>query len=343
MSPKSDLGVSDPFETKRKVTWMLLTVFSVGAAILAVATGTVPVPFGEVGAILGSKLGLSDSPGGVAEAVVWNIRMPRLVVGIATGAALGVVGAVLQGVLRNDMADPHLLGIGPGAAIGAAIGASGGGTRGAIAGGVFAGVLTAFVLRRLARGPTVDRTRIILSGAALSLALGAWVGFVVFGADRGSVPPLEFWLLGSLSAATWSTASALAVFVVFGVLGMFTARRTLDVLVLGEREARFLGVDTHLVTTVLLIVAGATVGATVGAVGVIAFVGLLVPLVVRLGVGPSYRHILPASVVAGAIFIVAADVVARSVLQPVEIPVGLVTAAIGGPVFLWLIGRRSNV
>jgi iron complex transport system permease protein len=241
------------------------------------------------------------------------------------------------------MADPHLLGIGPGAAIGAAIGASAGGTRGAIAGGVFAGVLTAFVLRRLAAGPTVDRTRIILSGAALSLALGAWVGFVVFGADRGSVPPLEFWLLGSLSAATWSTASTLAVFVVFGVAGMFTARRTLDVLVLGEREARFLGVDTHLVTTVLLIAAGATVGATVGAVGVIAFVGLLVPLVVRSGVGPSYRHILPASVVAGAIFIVAADVVARSVLQPVEIPVGLVTAAVGGPVFLWLIGRRTNV
>ncbi len=343
MSSQTDLGISDPFETKRRITWVVLVVLAIGAAVLAVSTGTVPVPLADVGTIIRSKLGLADSPGGIAEAVVWNIRMPRLVVGIATGAALGVVGAVLQGVLRNDMADPHLLGIGPGAAIGAAIGASAGGTRGAIAGGVFAGVLTAFVLRRLAAGPTVDRTRIILSGAALSLALGAWVGFVVFGADRGSVPPLEFWLLGSLSAATWSTASTLAVFVVFGVVGMFTARRTLDVFVLGEREARFLGVDTHLVTTVLLIVAGATVGATVGAVGVIAFVGLLVPLVVRLGVGPSYRHILPASVVAGAIFIVAADVVARSVLQPVEIPVGLVTAAIGGPVFLWLIGRRTNV
>ena len=343
MSSQSDLGVSDPFETKRRITWIVLVVLAIGAAVLALSTGTVPVPFRDVGTILGAKLGLSDPPGGVAEAVVWNIRMPRLVVGIATGAALGVVGAVLQGVLRNDMADPHLLGIGPGAAIGAAIGASAGGTRGAIAGGVFAGVLTAFVLRRLSAGPTVDRTRIILSGAALSLALGAWVGFVVFGADRGSVPPLEFWLLGSLSAATWSTASTVAVFVLFGVIGMFTARRTLDVLVLGEREARFLGVDTHLVTTVLLIVAGATVGATVGAVGVIAFVGLLVPLVVRFGVGPSYRHILPASVVAGAIFIVAADVVARSVLQPVEIPVGLVTAAVGGPVFLWLIGRRTNV
>lgn len=343
MSSEAALGIDDPFATKRRITWVLLVSLTLGTAVLAIATGTVPVSIQDVGGIIGSKLGISDSPGGVAEAVVWNIRMPRLVVGFATGAALGVVGSVLQGVLRNDMADPHLLGIGPGAAIGAAIGASAGGTRGAIAGGVFAGVLTAFILRRLAAGPTVDRTRIILSGAALSLALGAWVGFVVFGADRGSVPPLEFWLLGSLSAATWSTASTLAVFVVFATAGMFTARRTLDVLMLGEREARFLGVDTHLVTTILLIVSGATVGATVGAVGVIAFVGLLVPLVVRIGVGPSYRHILPASVVAGGIFIMVSDVVARSVLAPVEIPVGLVTAAVGGPVFLWLIGRRADV
>ena len=133
------------------------------------------------------------------------------------------------------------------------------------------------------------------------------------------------------------------VFVTISIAGMFTAHRTLDVLMLGEREARFLGVDTHLVTTILFIVGGATVGATVGAVGVIAFVGLLVPLVVRRGVGPSHRHILPASVVAGGIFIVLCDVFARSVLQPVEIPVGLVTAAIGGPVFLWLTGRRRNV
>lgn len=301
------------------------------------------VPLVEVGAAIGSRIGLAESPGGMAEAVVWNIRVPRLVVGFATGAALGVVGATLQGVLRNEMADPHLLGIGPGAAIGAAIGASAGGTRGAIAGGVIAGVLTAFVLRRIAAGQTLDRTRIILAGAALSLALSAWVGFVVFGADRGSVPPLEFWLLGSLSSSTWSTATTLVVFVSVAVGGMMTVRRTLDVLMLGEREARYLGVDTQLVTTTLLIVSGATIGATVGAVGVIAFVGLVVPLVVRSGVGPSYRHILPASAVAGSTLILAADLIARSVFPPIEVPVGLVTAAIGGPVFLWLIHRHHHV
>lgn len=332
----------DPQRLKRRITWTVLVVFVLGAAVATVAIGTVPVAFSDVAATIGSRLGLAESPGGIADAVVWDIRMPRLVAGIATGAALGVVGAMLQGVLRNEMADPHLLGIGPGAAIGAALGASAGGTRGSIAGGVVAGILTAFILGRIAKGPSVDRTRVILSGAALSLVLGAWVGFVVFGSDRGTVPPLEFWLLGSLSATTWSTAITLSVFVGVAVAGMFTVRRTLDVVSLGEKEARFLGVDIELVTTTLLIVAGATVGATVGAVGVIAFVGLLVPLVVRIGMGPSYRHILPASVLGGAIFVLATDLVARSVLQPVEVPVGLVTAAVGGPVFLWLIQRSRN-
>ncbi|GMR01709.1 MAG: iron ABC transporter permease [Acidimicrobiia bacterium] len=343
MTTTADRRDVDPFSTRRRVAWGVLVVAAAGAAALAVGMGTVPIAAGDVVAVLASRLGLGDTPGGAAEAVVWNIRLPRLVLGFTVGAALGVVGAVLQGLLRNDMADPHLLGIGPGAAIGAAIGASAGGIRGAIAGGVFTGVLTAFALRRLASGPTIDRTRLILSGAALSLALSAWVGFVVFGADRGSMPPLEFWLLGSLSSATWSTATMTAVIVAAATVGLFTARRTLDVLALGEHEARYLGVDTHLVGTILLVVSGATVGATVGAVGVVAFVGLVVPLIIRLGVGPSHRHILPAAIVGGGIFVVLSDVAARSVLQPVEIPVGLVTAAIGGPVFLWLIGRRSNV
>jgi len=310
---------------------------------LAIGTGTVPIPFSEALRVIASHLGGGEAPPGPADAVVWNIRIPRWLLGFTVGGALGVVGSVLQGSLRNELADPHLLGIGPGAAIGAALGASAGGTRGAIAGGVFAGVLTAIALRRLSSGPTIDRTRIILLGAALSLALSAWVGFVVFGADRGSVPPLEFWLLGSLSAATWSTATTTAVFVGVSTVGLFMMRRTLDVLALGEREAGYLGVDTNLVGTVLLIVSGAIVGITVGAVGVVAFVGLLVPLVARKGVGPSFRHILPAAMIGGGVLVVLADVIARSIINPVEIPVGLVTAAIGGPVFLWMIARNSSV
>ncbi|GMQ99045.1 MAG: iron ABC transporter permease [Acidimicrobiia bacterium] len=333
----------DPFRGRRRLTWVALTGLVFVSFGLAIGTGTVPIPMSDALGVIASHFGLGELPDGAANAVVWNIRMPRWLLGFTVGAALGIVGAVLQGSLRNELADPHLLGIGPGAAIGAALGASAGGTRGAIAGGVFAGVLTAFALRRLASGPTIDPTRIILLGAALSLALGAWVGFVVFGSDRGSVPPLEFWLLGSLSAATWSTATTTAVFVTLSTAGLFMMSKTLDVLALGEREASYLGVDTHLVGTVLLIVSGAIVGVTVGAVGVVAFVGLVVPLLIRKGVGPSFRHVLPAAVVGGGVFVLLADVAARSIINPVEIPVGLVTAAVGGPVFLWLIARKSNV
>jgi iron complex transport system permease protein len=250
---------------------------------------------------------------------------------------------MLQGLLRNKLADPHLLGIGPGAAIGAAIGSTGGGVQGAIAGGVAAGVITAFVIRRLARRASIDPTRIILSGVALGAALSAWVGFVVFGADRATVPPIEFWLLGSLTGSTWRAFWTVLVFVVIAGIVMLASGRFLDVLGLGEADARHLGIDVDLVRTVLLIGAGAAVGATVGAVGVIAFVGLLIPSLLRPFTGPLHRHLLWATIAWGALFVAAADLLARLAFEPIEIPVGLVTAAFGGPVFLWLLTRRQDV
>jgi iron complex transport system permease protein len=268
--------------------------------------------------------------------------MPRLLLGFTVGATLGLVGAMLQGLLRNDLADPHLLGIGPGAAIGAALGTVAGGVRGAIAGGVLAGVLTSFALRRFARRASIDPTRVILSGVALGAVLSAWVGFVVFGADRATVPPIEFWLLGSLAGATWRILGTSFFFLLVTVGGLLTATRTLDLFALGESEARHLGVDTRLVTTMILIGVGAAAGATVGAVGVVSFVGLLVPFLVRPLVGYSHRHLLPAAMLVGGLFVVLGDLVARIALEPVEIPVGLVTAAVGGPVFLWLLSRRRD-
>jgi heme transport system permease protein len=250
---------------------------------------------------------------------------------------------MLQGLLRNKLADPHLLGIGPGAAIGAAIGSAAGGVQGAIAGGVAAGVITAFAVRRLARRASIDPTRIILAGVALGAALSAWVGFVVFGADRAKVPPIEFWLLGSLTGSTWRAFWTVLVFIVIAAIVMLASARFLDVFGLGEADARHLGIDVDLVRTVLLIAAGAAVGATVGAVGVIAFVGLLIPFAVRRFTGPLHRYLLWATLAWGALFVAASDLLARLILEPIEIPVGLVTAAFGGPVFLWLLTRRQDV
>ncbi len=341
MTDESWFKSADPHSGRRAWFWPLATLTALVAAFASLALGAVDIPTFDVVSVLFAKVGFGEASA-QADAVVWGIRMPRVLLGFLVGATLGLVGAVLQGLLRNDLADPHLLGIGPGAAIGAALGAVAGGVRGAIAGGVVAGVVTSFALRRLVRRSSIDPTRIILSGVALGAMLSAFVGFVVFGADRSVVPPIEFWLLGSLSGATWRAFGTAAVFLVITIGGLLTAARNLDLLGLGEAEARHLGVDTDLVTTVVLIGCGAAVGVTVGVAGVVAFVGLLVPFLMRPIVGPKHRYLLVASMLGGGIFVVLADLLARTVLSPVEIPVGLITAVVGGPVFLWLLSRKDS-
>ena len=334
----------DPYASRRRWVSPVVGLLLLAAAWAALSLGAVSVPPGEVLGVLARKVGLNlfAEPSVQAEAVVWGIRMPRLLLAFGVGAALALTGGVLQGLLRNNLADPHLLGIGPGAAIGAAIGSTAGGVQGAIAGGVAAGVITAFAIRRLARRASIDPTRIILSGVALGAALSAWVGFVVFAADRAKVPPIEFWLLGSLAGSTWRALGTVLVFIVIAGVVMLGSARILDVFRLGEADARHLGIDVDLVRTIILIAVGVAVGATVGAVGVIAFVGLLVPFIVIRFTGPLHRHLLAAVLGFGAFFVVASDLVARLAIQPIEIPVGLVTAAIGGPVFLWLLTRRRD-
>lgn len=314
-------------------------------AIGSLTLGAVSVPTSEVAGVLARKVGLDwfARPSAQAEAVVWGIRMPRLLLGMTVGATLALVGGVLQGLLRNELADPQLLGIGPGAGIGGAIGAVAGGVQGAIAGGVAAGVLTAFAIRRLARQASADPTRIILAGVALGATLSAFVGFVVFGADRARVPPIEFWLLGSLSGSTWRAFGTVLVYVIVAAIVMLASATILDVLALGEADARHLGIDVDLTRTVLLIASGAAVGATVGAVGVVAFVGLLVPFVIRRTAGPRHRYLLSTAIGAGACFLAASDLAARLVIEPIEIPVGLVTAVTGGPAFIWLLTRSRDV
>ena len=311
----------------------------------SIALGAVDVGLAEAVDVVWSRVGfpVEPPPSARAEAVVWGLRVPRLLTAAVVGGALATAGVALQSMLRNDLADPQLVGVGPGAAVGAAIGAGAGGVPGAIAGGVVAGVITSLVVRRLARTPTADPNRLILAGVALGTTMSAFVGFVVFGSDRAVVPPIEFWLLGSLSGATWRGLGTVAVFLVVGVGGLFGMSRLLDLLGLGTQEASHVGVDVPLVTTILLILVGLSVGATVGVVGVVVFVGLLVPRLVRPLTGPANRHLIGGSLMGGALFVAAADLLARTVFEPIEIPVGLVTAIFGGPLFLWMVSRRRGV
>ena len=316
-------------------------IAAVAASVAGLVIGAVPITVSEVAAVVARRLGFAfgDVPAVGADAVVWTIRMPRVLLGLVTGAGLAATGVALQGVLRNPLGDPHLLGIGPGSAIGAAVGAIAGGVQGSIAGGAAAGVLTALLLRRLARRNSSDPARFVLVGVALGAALTAWVGFVVFGADRSVVPPMEFWLLGSLSAATWRALGTAVVVIAVAVAVLLIAGRSLDLLALGERQAAHVGVDVDLTVTVILMTVGVITGATVGAVGVVGFVGLVVPNVMRRLVGPQHRFLTVASMLAGGTLLVAADLVARTLLSPVEIGVGLVTALVGGPFLLVLLRR----
>lgn len=331
----------DPFASRRRGIALVLGVLLVVAVALSLGMGAVTITPAEVLAVVARKAGLTvgTEPTVQAEAVVWSIRLPRALMGVVTGGALALTGVVLQGVFRNPMADPQLLGIGPGASLGGVVGSVAGGTQGAIAGGAVAGLLTALVVRRLGARRAAQPSRFILTGVALSAALSAWVGFVVFGADRAKVPPIEFWLLGSLTGSTWRALGTATVLAGLGAFGLWLGARTLDLMALGESEARHLGVDVDFATTILLMGVGIVTGAAVGAVGVVGFVGLLVPHLVRRLTGPAHRPLMSGSMLAGGLFVVLTDLLARTVFVPIEIPVGLVTAVVGGPFFLWLIRK----
>ncbi len=328
----------------------MLPVFAVLSAAFVVAVavalgmGAVTITPGEVVRVLSRHLGLplGPEPSFQADAVLWNIRFPRIVLGLVVGGGLGVTGAALQGVFRNPLADPHLLAVGPGASLGAiaAMVVFGNPTVVALSGAVAGGVVTALVLRRFSGDATPDPSRFVLSGVALGAVLTAFVGFAVFAADRAAVPPVEFWLLGSVTGATWRTTALVAALTLAGGGALLVTGRSLDLMALGEAEARHLGVNVDLTTTLVLVATGLVVGAGVGAVGVVGFVGLLAPHLVRRRLGSRHRPLLAASALCGAVLVVAGDLVARTVAAPVEIPVGLVTAALGGPFFLWLL-RRS--
>lgn len=327
----------------RRWPWWVAGILLVAAAATAMSVGAATIAPLDVLRVLGAHLGMAVEAPATADGVIWAIRLPRVLLGVVAGAGLGAAGMALQGLFRTPLAEPQLLGLGPGAAIGAVLGAAGGGIQGAVAGGAAAGLITGFAVRRIGRTAQGDPARLILSGVALGAMLSAWVGFFVFGLDRATVAPIEFWLLGSLSGSTWRAFGTAMVIVAIGTIGMISAGRSLDLLSLGERTARSLGVDVPLVTTMVILGAGLLTGAVVGAVGVIGFIGLLGPAAARRLVGPNNGSLIVMSALVGATLLVVADAVARTVVSPIELPAGLVTSAIGGPLFIWLISRMRRL
>lgn len=321
-------------------------VVSLFAAMgVGVAFGSVNIPISDVLASLGRIA--SNEGRSVGDTLVTGVRLPRVLLAAVVGAALSGAGALYQAVFRNPLADPYILGVSSGAGLGAAAAfVFAGGTLAAYWLGpacAFVGaVLTIVVVVRLAtRSGRSDATSLLLAGVALSYVLAALTSaLMVFRQEQMS--SIVFWLMGGLQRASWAYLAAAAPMVIVGLAASAPLVRDLDVMSLGDERASHLGVRVELLRNVTLGLAALLTAAAVSVSGSIGFIGLIVPHVMRMLVGPSHGRLIPTSALGGAVVLVLADVIARTVFSPVELPVGIVTALLGGPFFIWLLVRGGG-
>jgi iron complex transport system permease protein len=338
----------------RKSTFLLLLTLALiwlAVVIIASAVGAVSIPPVTVAGIIGRRLGLplATTWPEVYDTVIWQLRLPRIILGSLVGAALGLAGATFQGLLRNPLADPYILGVSSGASLGAAI---------AIAFGVqlsFAGLhalpLFAFLGALIAtlivfmlgmQKGRLPLATLLLAGVALSSFLSSLISLIVlFSGQR--MGPIMFWLMGGLDRANWSSVAQILPYLLLGAGLLMWHARNLNAFAFGEDTAGHLGVNVEAVKRILFVAASLLTASAVAVSGVIGFVGLITPHVVRLLRGPNHRSLLPLTMMLGAIFLVAADTIARTVVAPQELPVGVVTALCGAPFFLHILRKQKGI
>ncbi|MEU8521451.1 iron ABC transporter permease [Streptomyces sp. NBC_01216] len=317
------------------------------AVVAGVALGSVNIPVDEVTRILTGRA--APSP---FRTIVLDVRLPRVLLGAVVGAGLAVVGTVLQALVRNRLADPFLLGISSGASTGAVlvlvlgIGSGVGITSTlALPAGAFGGALLALVLvyALARRGSTMTGARLVLAGVAVSYILSALTTLLLVLAGRPEhFQEAMFWSLGGLGSARWDTLVLPAAALAVGVAALLTLARPLDLLLVGEEGATVLGLDTARFRAVVFVLASLVTAVMVAASGAVGFIGLMVPHAARMAVGAPHRRLLPVAALGGALALVLADLAARTVAAPQDIPVGVLTALTGGPFFLWLMRRRAE-
>lgn len=333
-----------------------LTVALVVSITVAAMIGPVTIPPGVVWEIVGHRLGLpvEESWTRPQESIVWTIRLPRVLLAAVVGAGLSVVGVAIQALVRNALADPYVLGVSSGASVGATVILLFGGLSAlgvyALSAGAFLGALGAIVVvfAVAQQHGRLSPLRLILSGVSVAYVLSAATSFLLFQApDAESVRSVLFWLLGSFAQARWSYLTLPAIAVLAGCLLMLARARWLNALVMGDDTAATLGVDVRRFAPEVFLIVSLMTGAIVAVSGAIGFVGLMMPHAVRLLVGADHRRVLPLAALLGASFMIWVDVVARTLVAPEELPVGVITALLGGPFFVLLmrsgrIGLRSE-
>ncbi|GAB3707318.1 FecCD family ABC transporter permease [Nocardiopsis oceani] len=334
---------------RRLRSGLLLGGLSVGLAVVAVVAagiGAYPIPASQVAASILHAVGFEAGtvPDQVAQTVLWDVRLPRVVLAVMVGAALGSAGAMMQGIFGNPLAEPGVIGVSSGAAVGAIViiftGLTAFGHWTIIASSFVFGLATTLFVYVFARSRgRTEVVTLLLTGIAVNAVAGAAIGLMTNFSQDAEIQTITFWQLGSVSTATWSKVAAIAPCLLLGLAVIPVYARRLDLLALGEGPARHLGVDVERMRLVLIGAMALLTSAAVAFAGIVAFVGLVVPHIVRMVAGPGHRVLLPASALGGGLLLLAADLLARTVAAPAEIPLGVVTAAIGGPFFFYLLHR----
>jgi iron complex transport system permease protein len=341
----------------RPAPWLALTILALlllGATVMSAMVGAAGIPLNRLVAAL-TGYGIDSQWLARDQLVLWSIRLPRIATTIMVGAMLAASGAIMQGLFRNPLADPSLVGVSSGAGLAAAAAIVIGDKFLMLQVGQFpfevlpiAAFLGALVATAaLYRLATYDsRTSIaifLLGGIAIAALANAGIGLLVFVADDRQLRDVTFWLLGSMAGSTWSKVWAIAPFLLLAIAAVPFMARGLDLLVLGEAQAFHAGVSVQSLKLVAIVVIAAVTGAAVSVAGVVGFVGIVVPHLLRLIIGPGHGLLLPASMLLGAALLLCADTAARVLAAPAEVPIGIITAAIGAPFFLALLLRQRSV
>ena len=334
------------------ITMILLLAALIVSLLRAVTIGSVDIQMSDVYRVLLYKtFGIGDGArygSGSMSDIVWFVRLPRLVLAIGVGTALAISGAVMQAVVKNPLADPYTLGLSSGASLGATLAILLG--VGSFLGSGYVGIvaflgafLVSLAVVALANvGGRATSVKLILAGTALSSICGAVSNFVLYvlNSSTGAVEAVARWTLGSLAGAKWETNLWMLLVALAGTLFLWTQYRTLNLMLLGDDNAITLGTDLHRWRILYLLVSALMVGFAVYTAGIIGFVGLIIPHVVRMLFGTDHKKLLPISALLGAIFLLWADVLCRVLLPGKELPIGVLTSLVGAPVFIYLMARK---
>ena len=339
---------------KRSYTFLFLSLFLLASVLSSISMGAVEIPLSSLISILGNRIGLStDSIHSTQqEAVFFTLRLPRMLMGVLVGSTLSISGAAIQGIFRNPLAEPGLIGISSGASLFAILmivletTVFSAMTRYfgyyALAIAAFIGaMLTSFLVYRFSvRQGKTDIASLLLMGIAINALVGAFTGLLTYMASDEQLRNITFWSLGSLAGANWETLTVLFPCCLICAAVLLSLHKSLNAIALGEAQASHLGIPIQRVKTIVVIFSAIGVGACVAFSGIIGFISLVIPHILRISVSGDNAFVLPASLLLGGAILVLADLLARTIVAPAELPIGILTAFVGAPVFMYIIFKQ---